>query len=141
MRAVLSLVLASAAAMTIPAAARADTDLQVVSLSNRADLVSGGDVLLEVRLPQDVAPEQVRVAVDGRDVTPAFELRRDGRFLGIVESLAIGDNTVTATHASDRAELVVTNHPVGGPIFSGPQIQPWYCVEGALDEQCNRPTT
>ena len=39
------------------------------------------------------------------------------------------------------ARLVVTNHPNGGPVFSGPQIQPWGCQEGAVDEQCNQPVS
>src|SRR5439155_19033714 len=29
------------------------------------------------------------------------------------------------------------NHPFGGPVFSGPQIQPWKCQAGAQDRQCN----
>src|SRR5688572_17757969 len=115
--------------------------LEIVALSNRADLVSGDDVLLEVRLPTGVAPTDVRVDVDGRDVTSAFAVRDDGRVLGVVEGLALGMNTVTATAGDQAARLEVTNHPIGGPVLSGPQIQPWYCLDGALDAQCNRPTT
>ena len=37
------------------------------------------------------------------------------------------------------AKLVVTNHPNGGPVFSGPQVKPWVCQESAADEQCNQP--
>ena len=39
------------------------------------------------------------------------------------------------------ARLVVTNHPIGGPVLAGPQIQPWTCQETAQDEQCNEPPT
>ena len=37
------------------------------------------------------------------------------------------------------AELTVTNHPNGGPLFSGPQILPWKCQATAQDKQCNQP--
>ena len=36
---------------------------------------------------------------------------------------------------------VVTNHPIGGPVFAGPQIEPWTCQEGARDAKCNQPPT
>ena len=39
------------------------------------------------------------------------------------------------------ARLIVTNHPIGGPVFAGPQIQPWACQDGAQDAQCNQPPT
>jgi len=138
---------AAATAAIRPAAAASATDLQIVSLSNRADLVSGADVLLEVAFPSGMDPELLRVSVDGRDVTAAFAVRTNGRFLGLVDDLAIGDNTVTVAHPSGSAELVVTNHPIGGPVFSGQQVQPWECTTErnglgpALDEQCNAEST
>ena len=36
------------------------------------------------------------------------------------------------------ARLVVTNHPIGGPVFAGPQIQPWTCQETATDDAVQR---
>jgi Tannase-like family of unknown function (DUF6351) len=36
------------------------------------------------------------------------------------------------------ARLYVTNHPIGGPVLAGPQIQPWTCQSGAKDKQCNQ---
>jgi hypothetical protein len=120
--------------------------VEVRALSNRADLVSGGDVLAEVVLPAGVEVGQVAVDVDGRDVTGAFTVRADGRLVGLVDGLVEGRNALTATvvdgpAAGNGATLTVTNHPIGGPVFSGPQIQPWTCDEGALDEQCNREPT
>ena len=35
----------------------------------------------------------------------------------------------------------MTNHPIGGPVLAGPQIQPWTCQETATDEHCNEPPT
>jgi len=39
------------------------------------------------------------------------------------------------------ARITLTDAPLGGPVFSGPQIQPWTCSAGARDAKCNRPPT
>lgn len=108
-------------------------------LSNRADLVSGGDALVEVSPAAGLNPRSVRVDVDGRDVTAAFAMRPNGRFEGLLTGLKLGSNIVTARAPAGGARLTITNHPLGGPIISGPQIQPWYCLAGAEDAQCDRP--
>ncbi|MDA7418607.1 DUF6351 family protein [Xenophilus arseniciresistens] len=119
-------------------------------VSNRADLVSGGNALVEVRTADGVY-EQVKVMRDGQDVSAAFALRENGRYMGLVEGLAVGANTLTATVGGGRAaSLQVTNHPLGGPVFSGPQVDFWECTTkvasptasnpdlgDALDAQCN----
>ena len=108
-----------------PAAAVAAEPLRIDVLSNRADLISGGDALVEVERP---AGAGVRVDVDGRDVSGAFHARGEDRLVGLVEDLAVGANEVTAELADGtRARLTITNHPIGGPIFTGPQVQPWVC--------------
>src|SRR5205085_8825879 len=56
-------------------------------LSNRADLVSGGDALVEVTLPAGSDPASLRVDVDGRDVTDAFAVRPNGRLMALVSAL------------------------------------------------------
>ena len=40
----------------------------ITTLSNRADLVSGGDVLVEIKLAAGVAPSSLVVSVNGTDV-------------------------------------------------------------------------
>src|SRR4051794_16277761 len=107
---------------------------QITTLSTRADLVSGGDALVAVD------PAGSQVTLDGRDVTAQFASRLDGRYEGLLTDLPLGDSVLTAK-ASDgsAAQLVLTNHPAGGPIIAGPQIQPWTCFDGSLDKQCNRP--
>jgi hypothetical protein len=133
---------------TVPVTAQeADHGGEVRVLSNRADLVSDGDALVEVVLPAGVDPAAVAVDVDGVDVTEAFALRRDGRYLGRVEGLDVGDNVVTARFGdATGARLVITNHPRSGPIFSGPHLQPWRCTTAAaglgdpVDEHCDAPT-
>jgi len=49
-------------------AAKATETLQIKVLSNRADLISGGDALVEVVLPPGADPRAVCLDVDGRDV-------------------------------------------------------------------------
>ncbi len=127
-----------ACCLVFPAAASAAVEIDV--LSNRADLISAGDALVEVKLPAGTDPSGVVVADDGRDVSNAFAVNGDGRFLGLVEGLDLGDNVITATLPDGSgARITIVNHPNGGPVFSGPQIQPWQCQETAVDEQCNEP--
>lgn len=114
--------------------------LSLAVLSNRADLISGGDALVEVVLPTGIEVSAVRVSVAGRDVTNQFALRANGRYQGVVTGLALGENVLTATlPGATGAAITITNHPSGGPVFSGPQIEPWYCQAGATDKQCSRP--
>ena len=55
---------------------------QIRVLSNRADLVSGGDALVEIVWPGGLPPASVRVDVNGRDVTEAFGVRPNARYVG-----------------------------------------------------------
>jgi hypothetical protein len=98
-------------------------------LSNRADLISGGDALVEI-----TGEVPTTVTLNGADISSAFAMRPNGRFMGLVTGLALGANELVA--AGQR--ITITNHPIGGPVFSGPQIQPWTCFSGASDAQCNR---
>jgi putative cell wall-binding protein len=119
--------------------------VRIEVLSNRADLVSGGDALVEVLLPADADARDLRVDVDGRDVTAAVQARANGRILGLVDGLADGANVLTAQLADGRgARITLHNHPIAGPVFSGPHLQPWVCTTeehdlGEPDEDCNAP--
>ncbi len=144
----------------LPGAAVADGpparlgELRVDTLSGRADMVTGGDALVQVDLPRHVPPRRVDVTVDGRDVTGAFEFDDAERTLtGLVTGLAEGPNELhVTTGGSNRpsAELTLINHPIEGPVFSGPHQQPFACeTEGfevpvvggtlgaPLDEDCS----
>ncbi len=109
-------------------------------LSNRADLISGGDALVEITTPSGTT-DDLAVTLNGVPITPRFALRPNGRIWGLVTGLQQGRNTLVAGTPGDKAKITITNYPIGGPIFSGPQIQPWPCLSGAEDAQCNRPTT
>ena len=111
-----------------------DDSLEIVTLSNRADLVSGGDALLEVRLPKGTSLSRVKLKLNGHNVTSSFQAVSGGRALrGLVSGLVQGRNDFVAEiderHGHDRREhLVITNHPIGGPVLSGPQITPYFCA-------------
>jgi hypothetical protein len=103
------------------------------ALSNRADMVSDGDAYLELTLPSGAQLSDLKVDVNGTDATSEFGVRANGRILGVVTGLKRGVNTVTATIVSINkgTRLQITNQDRGGPIFSGPQIQPWVCATKA----------
>ena len=129
-------------AAAVPAAdspAAGSRQLVVEVLSNRADLVSGGDALVSVELPPDVNPRKVRVYLDDLEVTEQFRVRRNGEFQGLLDGLQVGDNVVRVTASAYSGRAVITNHPNGGPVFSGPQHGPYQCQATALDAWCNQP--
>ena len=117
--------------------------IDLVVLSNRADLISGGDALVQAVLPNKVAPSSVHVSLNGADITSAFAVRPNGNFEGLVTGLAVGDNDLAASAGTGpTSHLTITNHPSGGPVFAGPQVQPWVCepVNGfpaATNAQCD----
>jgi len=121
----------------LPGASRGAPAIDV--LSNRADLISGGDVLIEVVLPPATPPSSVVLLNNGSPATVVSGVDSDGRFIARVTGLALGSNLLTAQTPSGEASASVVNHPNGGPVFSGPQIQPWTCQSGALDAQCDQP--
>jgi hypothetical protein len=121
---------------------------EIKVLSNRADLISGGDALVQVvgGTTGSVSANSVGVLgnltikLNGVDVTNVFAMGSEGRFMGLLKNLSLGDNVVTASAPGGKpVSLKIINHSIGGPVLSGPQIQPWTCFAGALDKQCNRP--
>lgn len=127
-----------------------DGVFEITTLSNRADLLSGGDALVAVTLPDGAEPSALAVSLEhgegAQDVTAAFAPHADGRVQGLVTGLPEGDSTLAASIDGRTVRLPLTNYPIGGPIFAGPQVQPWVCMTEeaglgpALDEQCNAPS-
>src|SRR3954468_7212382 len=122
-----------AGAAAAPAATRPRITIKV--LSGRPDLVSGGSALVAIGGITSTAGLKVTAA--GADHSTAFGIGPDGRGEGLVDGLRLGGNTVIARTPRGAAKLTLTNHPIGGPVLSGPQIQPWTCQDGAADKQCN----
>jgi hypothetical protein len=108
-------------------------------LSGRADLVSGGDALISIRGLR--SSHALSVQAGGKDQTSAFTHGPHGTLVGLVSGLPLGKSSVVLRAGRRAAKLRVTNHSIGGPVFSGPQLQPWKCQVTAVDAQCNQPPT
>jgi hypothetical protein len=133
------LLLICAAAVPADAARHTRPALSVSVLSGRANLVSGGSALVAINLPRSDR-RQVKITVGRRNVTRDFATRQDGSFEGLVTGLGLGRNVLQAKLPNGWAtEILLTNHPIGGPVLSGPQLKPWLCQQGAKDMQCNHP--
>jgi hypothetical protein len=112
-------------------------------LSDRADLISGGEALVAVELPRGVNASAVTVSLNGGDVSSQFAMRPNGSYEGVVSPLAPGSNQLSAQAPGGlSAQATIFDHPIGGPVLAGPQVQPWVCKNaGATDSQCDAPTT
>jgi hypothetical protein len=112
----------------------------ITVLSDRADLISGGNALVAITVPAGQDPRKLTISAGTRNVTREFATRKNGQFEGLVSGLAVGLNVLTAELPDGHgARITITNHPNGGPVFSGPQIEPWTCQVGATDKQCDEP--
>jgi hypothetical protein len=133
---------AAIAAVAPPAAAVRATRLKIQVLSTRADLVSGPDALTAIALPARTRPRSVRVRLNGHDVTREFAVRRNGRLEGLLSPLRLGRNVVVASVPHGAfAQITITDHPQSGPVFSGPQAQPWSCNPGTTGAGCEMTPT
>ncbi|MDB5998403.1 MAG: hypothetical protein JWP52_102, partial [Rhizobacter sp.] len=130
-------------------------------LSTRADLVTGDTAYVEIKLPDGVTAGDMKVSIGNRDATADFPVRANGRRLGLATGLVTGNNLVSVTGSGlTPASLTLVSHPVGGPLVSGAQMQPWVCAtptavaatattpasngsglsQAATDAQCNIPS-
>jgi len=124
------------AALAVAASAKdaASGQFEILTLSNRADHVSGGDVLVEVRVPRTVPLHKVTLWLNGLNVTSGFRTDTAARTMrGVVTGLEVGQNEFLADsngrgHGRPRASLAITNHPIGGPVLLGSQTTPWICA-------------
>jgi hypothetical protein len=91
-------------------------------LSSAPDQVTGGDARIAIAVPRQVPPHQVRVLLNGEDVTEAFTI--GGRRLeGVLSGMHLGENDlVVRANGQGRARpvgrLTLVNHPASGPVFS-----------------------
>ena len=121
--------------------------LEVVS-SPRPSVVSGGDALVRLTSHRPLQADNVRVFAGSHDVSDAFVAQPDGSLLGLVTGLRVGRTTLVALvrHGIGLAVQAVENHPITGPVFSGPQQQPFFCettafgLAPAQPPNCEAPT-
>jgi len=105
--------------------------VELLTTSTFPDTVTGGDVLVRVRGMQPSDSLGFLVNGDPFPVNVPIPVDPDG-FDFLVEGLVEGSNTLTATvdgpsFGSRTAELSVLNHPISGPVISGPHQMPFRC--------------
>ena len=121
------------AALPITAVARNEPAAQAMTvqlrvLSSAPEYVSGGDARIEVRAPVGLH-DKLELWLNGQPA--AVALRRNANGLeGVVSGMRIGDNLLEVRHRSSglRDALQLINHPITGPMFSGPQQHPFVCT-------------
>lgn len=148
---VLAVVSCMSALPAVPAwAAAGSTGYPTIHvLSDRADLISGGDALVSVTLPRGtratglrmwLSPSRVAPGSHGRRVTREFAPRPNGMYEGLVTGLRVGPNVLSAVlPGGHAARVTITDHPLQGPVFAGPQPEPWTCEPGAQNKRCTKP--
>src|SRR5687767_3551698 len=67
-----------------PAGPQAGPVATITVLSNRADLVSGGDALVQIAAPAGSNVSTLRAELNGTDVSSVFVTRADGRTYGLL---------------------------------------------------------
>jgi len=106
-------------------------------LSSAPQYVSGGDARIHVT----AAPGQrdkLELWLNGQRLNAALQEVERG-LEGVISGLRLGDNLLEVKHrsANVRDAITLTNHPITGPMFSGPQQMPFVCttIQGAVGRQ------
>ena len=121
-------------------AAKRHPRVSITVVSSRADLVSGGSALVAISPAKDA--HRLKVRLGRRNVTKAFKVRVNRRLEGLVTGLKLRRNALRATLPNrSGARITLVDHPSGGPLFSGPQIEPWVCQPTAVDKKCDQAPT
>ena len=114
---------------------RMNREFVVEVVSSAPDQVTGGDARLHIDVPRTVPLHQVRVWANGSDVSDRFSAIPGTRTLtGVIDGLELGENTVTVVpNGRGRGRprpvsLTLTNYPIIGPVFSGPNQYPFVCT-------------
>ena len=88
-------------------------------------MVTGGDVLVEVRSSGGASIGGAALKLNGQPVPEAL---RNPAQLVLVRGLSLGANILEVTAGNKTlAKLVVKNHPIEGPVISGPHQTPFIC--------------
>jgi hypothetical protein len=128
--------LAEADDFTGSAGPLAEGQLELSVLSTRPATVTGGDALIGVRGVAD--DDRIEITANGEDVTDRFAAEPDDlnpdrtMLVGLVDGFVDGENTIALRSirpgfGARTATLPVLNHPITGPVFSGPHQTPFAC--------------
>ena len=103
-------------------------------LSSAPDQVSGGDVLVAIDLPEGHLGSLL--LLNGDLVISGLE-RTGDRVHGLLDGLVDGENSLRVWHfrfhegrffLDNGGAVTLVNHPITGPMFSGPQQSPFVCT-------------
>lgn len=118
----------------------AKENAQIVVLSNRADMLSDGDALIEIIPPKDQAITRLMAKLNTTDVTNQFALRENKRWMGRISGMKVGENTLTIqVNSLPSVTSNLRNYPNEGPIFSAPPVARLRCQDGGEPLTCNQP--
>jgi hypothetical protein len=113
-------------------------------LSSRPDVISGGDTLVELRTLQG---SRWSAILNGREVTASFRRSQSGELLAMLSGLRQGKNVLEIKEAGlSKTKIILVDHSLSGPIFSGPHQTPFVCqteangLGPALDADCSAKT-
>ncbi len=129
----LALALLGAASLVVAVGAFASEEKdtwKIEILSSAPYQVTGGDALVRVGFPGKKVKKNALLLLNGVDVTDQLQQSK-GDLIGVVTGFELGDNLLvlkSGPNSQPHAQLVVTNYPASGPIFSGPQQQPFVCT-------------
>lgn len=131
-----------------------DTGLSITTLSTKPWLITGGDVLLEISVPDGINTSLLNLSLDGIQLSADFREVSGRSAQALVRGIPNGDSTllvsVEGTQLSNS--ITLSNYPITGPIISGAAQQPFYCqgaefqtVSGEMlgdgvDGDCSLPT-
>ena len=113
-----------------------DENHDILVLSNRADLISGGDALVEVVVPPGIVQAiqsggNVKLKASLNSVPlpgDVLSLRPNGRVIGLVTGLKLGQNVLTVQTPGKTMSIVITPGQAG----DNPQLLRW-CAAATMD--------
>ncbi len=105
--------------------------IDIQTLSSRPDMVAGGHTLVAI---SGAEADSLDVRLNGHDVSKFFRPGREsGSLLGSLTGLKLGKNVLKVKSAGRSARLALVNHPLTGPVFSGPHQKPFTCETERAD--------
>ncbi len=129
---------------------KSEPKLAISVLSSQPQFVSGGDARISIAASSDLH-DKLELWLNGSRIANTLESKGD-TLEGVVAGMAVGENTLEVRHRNGQGNgvtgrITLTNHPITGPVFSGPKLTPFECrtVESGLgapiDAQCSVATS
>ena len=128
-----SLITVGVVLVAAPVSAQTARVYEVRTLSARAELVTGGNLLIQITTAS--VHDAVSITVNGREAKSELGPGMfPGTLVARLEALQIGKNTIEVGPKGRKpaTRLAVVNHPISGPVFSGPHQTPFNCETEAL---------